>query len=132
MMTNLKKDQRGAAALLMIVIIGVATLIMATSAARLGLGELEMGYDEGKGSSALALADGCGEEALIRLRKNNAYTGGTLSVGGGSCILSVVGSGPSRTISATATLGSYTKKIDIAASVNTSGISIRSWNEVSP
>lgn len=129
---SIKKDDRGAAALLMIIIIGVASLIMATSASRLGLGELEMGYDEGKGSAALSLADGCAEEALERLRKNSAYAGGTLSVGAGSCMMSVSGSGSSRIIDSSATIGSYTKKIELQITINSSVISITSWSEVSP
>lgn len=126
------KDNRGAAALLTIIIIGIASLIMAISAARLGLGELEMGYDESKGSAVLSLADGCGEEALARLRKNSVYAGETITVGDGSCAITVTGSGVDRTVASTATIGSYTKKIEMQITLSDSIISINSWSEVSP
>lgn len=127
-----RKDNRGAAALLTIVIIGIASLIMAISAARLGLGELEMGYDEGKGSAVLSLADGCGEEALARLRKNSAYTGETITTDDGSCVIIVTGGGADRTVASVATIGSYTKKIEMQVTLSDSVISIISWGETSP
>lgn len=129
---SMQKNERGAAALLTIVLIGAATLLMAVSVARLSVGELEMGYLEGKGSSALASADGCAEEALQRLRKNNSYTGGTFSVGGASCIIVVTGSGASRTISSTATVDTFTKKIQMQVAINNAVLTIVSWNESSP
>ncbi|MFH1089109.1 MAG: hypothetical protein V1716_01645 [Candidatus Uhrbacteria bacterium] len=129
---SITQKNRGAAALLTIVIIGAASLIMAISAAQLGLGELEMGYTEGKGSAVLSFADGCGEEALARLRKNSAYTGETLTVGDRSCIITVTGGGAERTVASVATIGSYTKKIQMQITLNNSVITINNWSEVSP
>lgn len=132
LITKLPKNNRGAAALLTIVIIGAASLIMAISVAQLGLGELEMGYIEGKGSAALAFADGCGEEALVRLRKDSTYTGEILTLDDKSCTIVVTGSGADRTVFSTATVGSYTKKIQMQITLNSSAITINSWSEVSP
>jgi hypothetical protein len=123
---------KGAVALLTIVIIGAASLIMAIGAARLGLGELETGQTEINGAQTLVLADGCAEEALGRLRKNSSYAGDTLSVNDGSCIIAVTGSGSNRTIESTANIGLYTKKIEIQITINSGIISINSWNEVTP
>lgn len=123
--------QKGAAAFLTIVIIGAASLLMAIGSARLGLGELESGLIEIRGASSLTLADGCIELALGNLRKNVSYTGETLSVGGGSCIISVSGGGSTRTIISTATIGTYIRKIQVQISIVGSVVTITSWSEIS-
>ena len=129
---NKTKYNRGAAALLTIVIIGAASLLMAIGSSRLGLGELETGFVEIRGASVFTTTQGCLEEAIHRLRKNNTYTGQTLSVGAGSCIISVSGSGSTRTITSTATIDSYTRKLEIIVDISNPVISISSWSEIAP
>ncbi len=130
MKNNLQKKNKGVAALLTIVIIGAASLIMAIGASRLGLGELETGLNEIRGAQVLVLADGCLEEALYKLKKNNSYAGATLSLGGGSCIISISGGGSTRTILSTATLGSYTKRVEMTVTLGGTVISIDTWGEI--
>lgn len=129
---NKTKYNKGAAALLTIVIIGAASLLMAIGSARLGLGELETGFIEVRGAGVFTLAQGCLEETIHRLKKNSSYTGQTLSVGAGSCIIGVSGSGPTRTITSTATIDSYTRKLEIIIDMSNPIISISSWNEIAP
>lgn len=128
----IRDNNKGAAAILTVVIVGAATLLMAYSASILGLGELEMGYLSQKGEETFFLTDGCIEEAMHRLRKDNDYSGSTLNLGNGSCIISVSGSGLSRTITATGTIGVHTKVINTELLLNTSTTSARilSWDEV--
>jgi len=126
-----RKYSRGIAVLLTIIIISVASLIIAISTSRLGLGEMEIGFYEDKGSKALSLADGCGEEALNRLRKNSSYTGEILNIGTSSCIITVTGSGINRTIYSLSNTDTYTKKIEIQININNSIVTIISWKEVS-
>lgn len=129
---NKIKYNKGAAALLTIVIIGTASLIMSIGAARLGLGELETGLIEIKGAQVQTLAHGCLEEALERLRKDDTYTGETLSIFDGSCIISVSGSGSSRNITSMANIGLYTKKFELNITINNSIISVNSFSEITP
>ncbi len=131
MRNKIQKKNKGAAAFLTIVIIGAASLIMAIGSARLGLGELETGLIEIRGSEVQTLADGCVEEALGQLRKNSSYAGATLNIGSGSCIIGVSGSGSSRTINSTANIGLYTKKIQVQITIINSVVTINSWSEVS-
>lgn len=117
--------------MLTIVIIGAATLLMAIGASRLGLGEMEMGFDEAGGSAAFALADGCVEESLERLRKDAAYLGETLNAVGGSCTVTVNGVGFGRTVVSAATSGSYTKRIEVQVTLDGSTVMVDSWREIS-
>ena len=125
------KSQTGVAALLTIVIVGAATLIMAFSASILGLGELEMGYTSQQGAEAFAIADGCMEEALHRLRLDASYSGDSLNLGDGSCTITVETSGNNSTTTVTANINEeYYKKIQTAVMVSSGVVTINSWEEL--
>ena len=122
--------EKGAAALLTIVIIAAAVLIMVYNASLLGLGELDLGYTSQKGGEAQSIADGCIEEALRRIRLDANYSGDSLNLGAGSCIMTVSTSDNISTITVTANIDSeYYKKIEVVADLNESPIVITSWKE---
>lgn len=110
-----------------IVIIGAATLIMAYSSAMLGMGELELGWYSLKGSEAFAIADGCMEESMRRLKIDSAYSGGALNLGAGSCTITIVPSGSDRTITIVGTTGNYNKKIEAGVTLSGGDVILNSW-----
>jgi hypothetical protein len=123
-------SKKGFVALMTIVIVSAAALIIAYSASFLGLGELDMGYVEYRGSEAYYIADGCMEEALERLRLDASYTGSILSMTNGSCIMSVVtGGGISTTTITASTTDSYHKKLESVTAVSGGVVTINSWEE---
>ena len=127
-------DNRGIAALLVIVIIASATLIMAYGSALLGIGELDMGYVGQKGREALSVAEGCIEEAFYQIHINQDYGIGmgdmSFTALNGSCIIGVTGAGTVRTISSLGNVGNYYKKVEADILLNGSKIIINSWKEV--
>ena len=125
------KNQNGIAAILTIVIVGAAALLMAYSASFLGLGDLEIGYDAQQAGEALAIADGCAEEALRRLKLDANYAGETLNLGDGSCIITVLSSGNNRIVTATSALGNYHKTVEVDVDVLAGEITFNSWQEKS-
>ena len=130
------QSQDGIVALLTIVIIATASLLVAYSASIMGLGELELGYYSQQGAEAFSVADGCMEEGLRRFRFDSGYSGGSLNLGDGSCIISVAGVGSTRIFTVTGTVGQYNKKIEANLSFTesvTTGvvITITSWQELS-
>jgi len=130
---KIRNSREGMVALLTIIIVGAAVFIMAFSASLLGLGELEMGYDSQQGEESFAIVDGCMEEALRHLRIDNTYAGDTLNLGGGSCIISVVSAGNDRTVSVIATLGNYSKSLEVDLTLsgdNSDIITVNSWEEI--
>lgn len=124
---KLKKEKKGATALLTVLIVGAAALVMAVSASYLGLGELDLGFTSQKGAETFAIADGCMEEAYRHLRIDTNYTGDTLSLGAGSCIISITTSGSDRNITVTATLGEYTKILVSNITLSGNNITVNSW-----
>ncbi len=123
------KPKRGMAALVIVIIISASILTMSLSAAFLGLGELDMGYTSQKGSEALAIADGCMEEALRRFRLDVNYNGDTLNLWSGSCTISIATSGSDRTITVEASLGDFNKKIQSSLTLSGNQIVINWWQE---
>lgn len=124
---------RGAAALVTIVIVAVATLAMATTTARLGVAELETGRTASEGGEAFAVADGCMEETLRRVRidTNHGVGNGTTThtTSNGSCTINVSADGSARTIVITGTHGAYHATMQGELSLTGNVISITSWEE---
>lgn len=125
---------RGVAALFTIVVVAAAGLLVAYSAAMLGIGELDAGYTSQRGSEALSVADGCLEETLRRIRLNTSYGVGagtiSLTVTNGSCRIAVTDLGSDqRRIEVTGTTDSYNRKLRAELSLVGNVITITSWQE---
>ena len=123
------KDQRGIAALIVVVLIGATALIMAFSASWFGIVDLDTGYIAKKGEEVGALADGCMDNALQRLRFDINYTGETLSAGGGSCIISAVANGNDRIVTVGASIGNYYQGLTASVTLNGNVVALNSWQE---
>jgi hypothetical protein len=117
----------GVAALFIIVVVGASALLMAVGASMLGIGELSSGFVGGEGDRATAIADGCLEEALERIRYNPSIllavlTASSPPYANGSCVLTATPSGSFISLTITASTGEYYKKflatIDPAAEGN--------------
>lgn len=131
MSLNNYKNEEGFVVLLLILVISTVTLLIGYSAMVLGLRELDMGYSSSESSNALALAEGCVDETLRQLNFNSSYTGGTLSFGDDSCIITVVDSSGDKIITVTGQIGNYYKKVEVNATVSTTPYIINSWEEKS-
>ncbi len=124
-------SQHGMAALLTVIIIATATLIMAFNASLLGLGELNLGYISQQGNEVTTITESCIEEALYRLKLDPAYSGGTLALGNGSCIINITANGDNRIIIASGTMDVYNKKIQVGLTLTNHQINITSWQIIS-
>lgn len=126
-------SQRGYIAFIGLLIISAVTLAVSVSIALLGISEAQSSLSAKKGEEVLKIAEGCGEEALLRLRDNAGYSDGSLNVGNGSCTINVSGEGQDRIIDITAITSGppqYVKKIQIIAKRVGNSINIVSWSEI--
>lgn len=125
------KDQnKGAALLLVVIILGVAALIIGLNASFLGLGSLELGYTGSQGGASFSAADGCIEEGLRQLQIDPLYDGGTLSLGGGACILTISGSQSVKQLRAQTTVNNLTSIIIADIIIEDSGtIILTDWRK---
>ena len=132
-LSKIKKQKKGMAAILTVIIISAATLIMAYSASILGIGDLELSYVSDKANEALILADGCVEEAFRRVLIDNAYlvTDQNLTIGSNYCIINVSGNSSSKIIIVSGFVDEYSKKIQAEIDISANIITVNSWLEVS-
>ncbi len=80
-----------------------------------------------RGARALALAEGCMEEALFRIREDSGYDGGTVDLGDAECAVDVTRSGEDYAVTAMVTLDSHTRRISAEARRDTSRVTLISW-----
>lgn len=129
------KKNHGFVSLITVIVISAIILSVGLTISLLGVNELLFGFIADQSHQALQMADACTEEAYFRLKKNSSYTGGTLSLGGGSCTATVTGSGTTRTITVSATVGNFTRRITTNVTLtsnaagNTEGIDLTHWEE---
>lgn len=118
-------------ALLVVVVVGVASLILAVGVVLLNLNEIDMAYSTARGEEAFSIAQGCSDEALARIRVDGSYAGDYISFDNGSCIITVatLGSISTSTITASTTTGYY-KSIEVVATKTGRSISVDSWREM--
>lgn len=120
-------NKQGLSLLLVVIVVGTATLILAMSAAFLSIGDLDIGFTQDLQYEARAIADGCADEGLRRLRFDGAYTGDTLSLGDGSCILSISSNGALRTLYVTSTLSNVRQVLRVDASISGTTVTASDW-----
>ncbi|MFH1790263.1 MAG: hypothetical protein ABH832_04335 [bacterium] len=120
-------NDQGVAALLTVVIVGAAALMMAFAASMLGIGESQMAFDSAKKSEIFAFADGCIEEGLNQLRQDSAYTGSSLNLNGGMCIITASGVANNRFLTASATKDNYYSRIEADVDLTSNQVSITRW-----
>lgn len=125
---NLKRES-GAIALVTVLAVGFVSLIIALSVSLAGLGELQMGLEEIQSAESYRLAESCLEEAALRLKRDASYSGGSLSMGGNSCTITVLANGSQRTVNVSADVNNHVRKIEMVADIVTRGLNVTSWQE---
>ncbi|MDD5252121.1 MAG: hypothetical protein PHT12_05840 [Patescibacteria group bacterium] len=134
---------RGVIGLMTVIIMGAIILSLGMTAAFLGQTQLITLGDIDRERTLQQVAETCVDEAIMRLKMNSGYAGGTVPVGSDSCTVVVSGSGATcnsstRTVAVTATSGGYTKTLNITAGLfcntagNSRGWDIRVWRETAP
>lgn len=130
-LTSWIDNQRGAAALIVLVIVlGVSVLVVSTTAL-IGVGNLSIGFSTQSSSSDVLLAESCVEETLVRLTRDNTYSGGTLAVENTTCTITVTGTPCGAcTVDVSATENDFTRRVRAGVTIAGSDADITSWQEV--
>jgi hypothetical protein len=82
-----------------------------------------------EGMRAYAVAEGGAENAVLRLLRDDTYTGETLPVGDGTATITVTGSSP-KTITSTGQVGAYMKRIEVVVGYTNNVLTISTWREI--
>lgn len=124
--------QNGYVALLAILIIGAASLAIATTLLVSGADMQRQALAEQQSIDARNIATACIEEGLQQIHDSTIFTGtNNLSLGLGSCSYTVTNTGGiTRTIDSSGTVNGIVRKIKVYVTINTSSLSITSWQDV--
>jgi hypothetical protein len=115
--------------LIAVLVVGTVILVVAVGMAKKGIAELSAGLDARQSLRASALADGCANEALLRLSRNHSYQGGTMQLWDGSCVVTVSGSLNHQTIDVSATVNTWTRKLTVRADASGGHTQILDWKQ---
>lgn len=129
------KSNIGFVALTTVLVVSAVVLFVTISISLLGVDEARSSLDYKKGQETLLIAEGCAEEALIRLRSDSSYVGTAtaLTVGNGNCTIVVTGTLPDKNITIQAEIPGqpiYRKRLSVDVKVAAGSVNIVSWSEI--
>jgi len=131
------KNSAGFIALISVLIVGAIVLVISIGLSLRSVGETNVSLGEQESGRALALANLCAEQALMKLESVLNYAGGeSVTVGSDTCdILTIGGSGnQDRTVKIQATSttanGTYVRKVKVEVSQISPVMQISSWEGV--
>jgi hypothetical protein len=123
-------DTRGAAALMLVLVLTAFVVLLMSGVMLRGVDDLEIGFSQQMSFAVMQSAESCVEEAFLRLQRDSAYTGGVVNVGEAACTIAITGT-PCGTcvIAVDATAHQLTRSLEIGVDVTGSSIDITSWEE---
>ncbi|OGD08245.1 hypothetical protein A2397_05520 [Candidatus Amesbacteria bacterium RIFOXYB1_FULL_44_23] len=84
------------------------------------------------GIDVYAIAESGAENGLIRLLRDPAYVGETLTVGNGTATIVVGTAGSVTTITSTGRIGDFERVVQVTTNTAAGVMSITSWQEIYP
>lgn len=121
--------QRGFIAFMVVVVIAMIAAFVVVSTSLTGTGTLLGAYTTTRSEKSLSTADACFEEALLRLKRNSSYTGGTYTIHTIPCTIVVRAVGNTRTILTQATTSGVVRTLVGSSTVSGSSVTLDAWGE---
>lgn len=122
-------NQRGYVAVAVMLLTAVIILGTTITVISLGIGEGQSSLALTNGENTLHFVEGCMEDALLKIRANASYGGGTITQPEGTCTISISQAGATYTVTATSTATTYRRTIQ-AVVTRSSSLTISSWREM--
>lgn len=124
-----RRQPAGAATLVAIVVIAAITLAVALRASFWSVSGLVAAFGASQAAVATAGLDGCVDEALLRILRQSDYGGGAFGIGSAGCVVSVQGSGVTRTIAATSTVSTFIRAATVDVSLVGGAVTVTRFEE---
>lgn len=112
-----------------VLILTVIVLGIMVTVAQLSIGEGQGALALSNGHKTISFVEGCMEDALLAIRANAAYAGGTITRPEGTCVITVSTVSTTYTVTATTTDTTYKRTIQ-AVVTRSSSMTISSWKEI--
>ena len=123
------RSENGYVAISIMLILTAVILGLIVTVAQLGIGEGQASLALTKGEDALSFAEGCAEDALLKIRSNAAYAGGTITYPEGTCLVTVFTVGSTYTVTVATTATQYKRTIQAIANRSSNGVVLTSWKK---
>lgn len=125
-------EESGYITLISVLVVGAVGVAISLSLILLGVSSSRTSFAVEQSNQSKALANACTEEALQQIRDATAFTGsGNLTFGQGTCSYIVTNTGGSnRTIDATGTVGTISRKVQVSITAISPLIVVSGWQEV--
>ena len=123
------KKEDGYVAISIVLILTAVILGIMVTVAQLGIGEGQASFALSKGEDALNFAEGCTQDALLKIRSNPSYAGGIITRPEGSCSITVSVAGAVYTVTATTAANTYKRTIQAVINRGLTAITLTSWKE---
>jgi preprotein translocase subunit SecG len=88
-MKKFSSSKRGAIGILTTLVMGLVLVMAAVSLVLNNISSRASAFSLSRSEQALISTEGCAEEGLLRLSRNPAYPGGSLTLGDVACLLTV-------------------------------------------
>lgn len=123
------KNNKGYIAITSILIILAVVLTIGTTVSLISINNIQASLTDQKGEEALAIVEGCAEDALLRLNNNNSIPV-TITLPEGNCnITNISNVGNDWTFTVSTTILNYSKSLQISAT-RTNTVQVTSWMEI--
>lgn len=123
------KNESGFIALVSMLTISAVVLSITLTVVYLSIGQGQSGLALSKGEDQLTFVEGCMEDALLKIRANASYAGGSITRPEGTCTITVSQAGSEYTVTSTVTNTNYKRTIQ-AVVTRGATITITSWKEI--
>lgn len=114
------------------ILVLITGIVIITTAISLGLGSVnssQIRVSQSISGGIFFNIDGCAEEALARINRNNSYSGETIIINNTSCVITVSGTETMRTVNIVGTNSDYTRSLQINVTIFPS-FTVNSWQEL--
>lgn len=123
-----KKNQKGQTLVILLVYMVVAIIVTTASVSMILVNS--RGTDKLlQGATAYDVAESGAETAMVKLLRDTSYSGETLSVSGGSAVITVTGT-TTKTITSKGTLNNFTRTVEVTATNINNVLTVTSWKEL--
>lgn len=127
-MNTKRQDPQIGQALVALLVFTLVTITLATASIAIVLLNSRRAQTVEQGQIALTIAENGAENALIRLLRDQNYTGETLTQSEGDAIV-VVTTGTVKTILSEARSRGFTRKIEVVVDTTNHELNIQSWKQ---
>lgn len=122
------KNQKGQTLVILLVYM-VMAIIVTTAAVSMVLVNSRGADKLLQGTTAYDVAESGAETAMVKLLRDTSYAGETLSVAGGTAVITVSGAS-TKTIVSKGTLNNFTRSVEVTATNVNNVLTVTSWKEL--